>query len=84
MRYSENSRASSGSTMSVYGRIHTARPSRDWKLTERGVGRFELYNLASDPGERTNLAATRPADLARMRAVYEGVRAELHTVPARE
>lgn len=55
-----------------------------WKLLERGVGRFELYNLAEDPGERTNLAATRPADLARMRAVYDGVRAGLHTVPARE
>jgi arylsulfatase A-like enzyme len=55
-----------------------------WKLLERGVGRFELYHLTEDPGERTNLAATRPADLARMRAVYEGVRAGLHTVPARE
>lgn len=55
-----------------------------WKLLERGVGRFELYHLTDDPGERTNLAATHPADLARMRAVYEGVRAGLHTVPARE
>jgi arylsulfatase A-like enzyme len=55
-----------------------------WKLLERGVGRFELYHLTEDPGERTNLAATHPADLARMRAVYEGVRAGLHTVPARE
>lgn len=55
-----------------------------WKLLERGVGRFELYHLTEDPGERTNLAAARPADLARMRAVYEGVRAGLHTVPARE
>ena len=42
------------------------------------------YHLTDDPGERTNLAATHPADLARMRAVYEGVRAGLHTVPARE
>jgi choline-sulfatase len=55
-----------------------------WKLLERGVGRFELYHLTEDPGEHSNLAATRPADLARMRAVYEGVRAGLHTVPARE
>lgn len=36
-----------------------------WKLLERGVGRFELYHLTEDPGERTNLATTRPADLAR-------------------
>jgi len=55
-----------------------------WKLLERGVGRFELYHLTEDPGERTNLAATRPADLARMRAVYEGVRGGLHPVAARE
>ncbi|MDO9021754.1 MAG: sulfatase-like hydrolase/transferase [Myxococcales bacterium] len=55
-----------------------------WKLLERGVGRFELYHLTEDPGEHTNLAATRPADLARMRGVYEGVRAGLHTVAARE
>jgi len=55
-----------------------------WKLLERGVGRFELYHLTEDPGERTNLATTRPADLARMRAVYEGVRGGLHPVAARE
>lgn len=55
-----------------------------WKLLERGVGRFELYRLTDDPGERTNLAATRPADLARLRAVYDGVRSGLHAVAARE
>ncbi len=55
-----------------------------WKLLERGVGRFELYHLTEDPGEHANLATTHPADLARMRAVYDGVRAGLHTVPARE
>ena len=55
-----------------------------WKLLERGVGRFELYHLTEDPGERTNLATTRPADLARMRAVYEGVRGGLYPVAARE
>ncbi|MBI5516290.1 MAG: sulfatase-like hydrolase/transferase [Deltaproteobacteria bacterium] len=53
-----------------------------WKLTERGVGRWELYDLTTDPGERTNQAATNPAQLARMRRVLERVRAGLHTVPA--
>jgi arylsulfatase A-like enzyme len=53
-----------------------------WKLTERGVGRWELYNLTTDPGERTNLAAAEPAQLARMRRVLERVRAGLHTVAA--
>ena len=55
-----------------------------WKLLERGAGRFELYDLAHDPGEHTNLASTHPADLARLRGVLESVRAGLHTVPARE
>ncbi len=52
-----------------------------WKLTERGVGHFELYHLAVDPGERTDLARTNHAQLARMREVLEDVRAGLHTVP---
>jgi choline-sulfatase len=56
----------------------------DWKLTERGVGRFELYNLANDPGERTNLAATDPASLRRLRDVMESVRGGLHVVRAVE
>jgi choline-sulfatase len=56
----------------------------DWKLTERGVGRFELYNLANDPGERTNLAATDPESLRRLRDVMESVRGGLHVVRAVE
>jgi len=54
-----------------------------WKLTERGARRFELYNLATDPGERTNLAATEPAELARMRAEMESVRSGLRVVAPR-
>ncbi len=53
-----------------------------WKLTERGAGHFELYHLADDPGERTDLARSHPADLARLRSVMEQVRAGLHPVPA--
>ncbi|MBL8602969.1 MAG: sulfatase-like hydrolase/transferase [Myxococcales bacterium] len=53
-----------------------------WKLTERGARRFELYNLGDDPGERTNLAATQPEALARMRQVMDQVRAGLHLVAA--
>jgi arylsulfatase A-like enzyme len=53
-----------------------------WKLTERGPRRFELYHLTDDPGERTNLAPTRPDELARMRALMEQVRAGLRVVPA--
>ncbi len=51
-----------------------------WKLIERGVRRFELYDLAADPGERTNLAATRPDALARMQTELETVRSGLRVV----
>ena len=53
-----------------------------WKLTERGARRFELYDLTTDPGERSNLAATRPEQLARMRGVMEEVRSALRPVTA--
>lgn len=56
----------------------------DFKLIERGAGRFELYDLASDPGERTNLAQTDPPALRRMREVMESVRGALHLVRATE
>ncbi len=35
----------------------------------------ELYDLATDPGERTNLAADRPAEVTRLRAVVAGLNA---------
>ena len=56
--------------------------SDGWKLTERGARHFELYHLTDDPGERADLAATRPADLARMRALMEQVRGGLRQAPA--
>jgi len=34
----------------------------------------ELYDLAADPGESANLAATRPADLDRLRGILAGIR----------
>lgn len=41
----------------------------DLKLLERFEdGRVQLYDLASDPGERHDLAAERPHDVARLRA----------------
>lgn len=52
-----------------------------WKLIERGARRFELYHLANDPGERINLASSRPEQLTRMRSVLEQVRAGLRLAP---
>lgn len=41
----------------------------DWKLIERyETGEFELYDLAADPSERTDLALREPARLATMSA----------------
>jgi arylsulfatase A-like enzyme len=67
-----------------YNSLRRAVIDGGWKLVERGSGRFELYDLNTDPGEHTDLVRTRGDELARMRAVMESVRASLHTVAARE
>jgi arylsulfatase A-like enzyme len=43
--------------------------------------RDELYDLRDDPGERINLAASRPAEVARLRAALQE---ELARHPAAE
>ncbi len=58
----------------------------DWKLiVDRGKDRQQLFDLATDPGELTNLASSRPEKLAQLRAaldVYAGTRgAEVEAVP---
>lgn len=51
---------------------------RGFKLIHTAVGnRYELYDLGADPGEKTDLAASRPDELARMKAVYEELRGGL-------
>ncbi len=44
----------------VSGRFH---------LIEHSDGRTHLYDLRADPGEREDLAASRPDDIARLRAI---------------
>ncbi|MBI2421360.1 MAG: arylsulfatase [Candidatus Hydrogenedentes bacterium] len=53
---------------------------RQWKLLHasgfgnesfQGEPRFELYNLLADPGERSDLAATHPDVVARLRSAYD-------------
>jgi len=41
----------------------------DWKMILRRNGNVELYDLASDPRERTNVAGANPAVVARIRAI---------------
>jgi arylsulfatase A-like enzyme len=49
-----------------------------WKLTHTMVGnRYELYDLGADPGEKDDLAASRPDELARMKMVYDETRGGL-------
>jgi arylsulfatase/uncharacterized sulfatase len=47
----------------------------DWKLVKNlppyGTGRWELYNLARDPGEVRNLASVEPEVYAEMQADYD-------------
>jgi arylsulfatase A-like enzyme len=48
------------------------------KLTHTIVGnKYELYDLGADPGEHSDLAASRPDELARMKAIYAETRAGL-------
>jgi arylsulfatase A-like enzyme len=50
----------------------------DWKLLEYFEdGRLELFNLKSDPGEQTDLAAREPARAAELRARLEQWRREV-------
>ena len=51
--------------------------SGKWKLVETSQGAAFLFDLASDPGENRDLAAERPAELARLRAGLEATRVRL-------
>lgn len=67
-----------------YNRLRRVVLFENVKLVERGAGRYELYDLARDPEERTDRARTDRAQLARMLTLRESVRARLHTfVPVR-
>ena len=51
---------------------------RGFKLIHTAVGnRYELYDLGADPGEKNDLASSRPEELARMKAVYDEARGAL-------
>lgn len=54
----------------------------DWKLIEQYEdGSLELYNLAKDPSETTDLAATEPARVAALRGKLEAWRRSMGTEP---
>ena len=51
------------------GRQAAARDG-DWKLLRTGDQPWQLFNLATDPAEQTNLAATHPAEVERLAAAW--------------
>ena len=46
----------------------------DWKLIVHGRKKVELFNLADDPHEKTNLAARHPARVAELRTLLAEAR----------
>ena len=53
-----------------------------WKLIERAAGRVELFNVARDPGETTDLAASEPERLRAMAAMLaEARKGDLTALP---
>ncbi|RYG23853.1 MAG: arylsulfatase, partial [Burkholderiales bacterium] len=52
----------------------------DWKLLDRGDGQWRLFNLASDPGETSDLAASEPARLASLIKAWDAYAAEVGVV----
>ena len=51
----------------------------DWKLVRGNSGRFELYDLAVDIGETTDLSATHPVLVKELRALLADHAAEIAT-----
>ncbi|MDE8651491.1 arylsulfatase [Novosphingobium album (ex Liu et al. 2023)] len=43
----------------------------DWKITDIGDGKWRLFNVAADPGETRDLAATEPARLAALAKAWD-------------
>jgi choline-sulfatase len=54
-----------------------------WKLVARPDGAAALFDLASDPAERSDLAQSQPAERERLRARLEAIRAENEAQRAR-
>jgi uncharacterized protein (TIGR03437 family) len=63
-----------------YGQPQYAVRAGAWKLLFLD-NTLRLYDLAADPGERTNLAAANAAKLAELRALYEQWNAQLPPAP---
>ena len=57
----------------------------DWKAVKNGLNaKTELYDLKSDPGERTDLAAGKPDQLAKAESLFKSARTEHPDWPLRD
>jgi arylsulfatase A-like enzyme len=57
----------------------------DWKAVRRSVrGPIELYNLADDPGEKHDVAASHPEVVGRLDAYLRSARVDSELWPIRE
>jgi arylsulfatase A-like enzyme len=68
----------SGQSRAIYIAMKNGRAllHGDWKLIARGAGRPELFDLAVDPYEKNNLAATEPQRVAELQKLLRDQRAK--------
>ena len=52
----------------------------DWKITDIGDGQWRLFNLASDPGETTDLSPRDPARFTRLKAAWDAYAKEVGVI----
>jgi len=63
--------------------FHQAVRRGDWKGIRAGVdGKLELYDLKADPGEKTDVAAEHPEEVAKIEAIMKTARTEDPRWPA--
>jgi arylsulfatase len=79
----------SGKTDHVYGaqdsigtELFGSRAIRqgDWKITDLGDGKWRLFNVAKDPGEITDLAASQPDQLKKLADAWDSYAANVGVV----
>jgi arylsulfatase len=54
----------------------------DWKIVSKGMSRWELYNMATDPTEQNNLAVRFPEKVKELKAMWWKVATEDERLPA--